>query len=179
MAERISYGPSFAPGFSKRSLAALGISAGGSDAAKAPQLHPSRPRRWRKEFHTARASRQDSARDPSLRSGFRLAAPTPPKRLNFTHPARADGRKNFVRPELRARIQQEIPRCARDFGWRLRRRQSASTSPIPPAPMAERISYGPSFAPGFSKRSLAALGISAGGSDAAKAPQLHPSRPHR
>src|SRR5229473_4291486 len=47
---------------------------------------------------------------------------------------------------------------------------------MPPAPIAPVISYGPSLVPGFSKRSLAALGISAGGSDAAKTPQLRVSR---
>ena len=53
------------------------------------------------------------------------------------------------------------------------------TSPIPPAPMAPVISYGPSLLPALSTRSLLSLVISAGRSDAAKAPQLRPCRPRR
>src|SRR5207237_179105 len=61
-----------------RSFATLRISAAGSDARKTPQ-------------------------DPSLRSGFRLRAQTPAKRL-------------------------KILRCAQDFGCGLRRPQNASRS---------------------------------------------------
>ena len=57
---------------------------------------------------------------------------------------------DLIRSEFGAAIQQEIPRCARDFGWRLGRRQGASTSPMPPAPISEVMVYVPSRVPDVS-----------------------------
>jgi hypothetical protein len=75
--------------------------------------------------------------------------------VDFAHSAGTNGGGDFIRSEFGAGVQQQIPRCARDFGWQLIRRQNASTSPIPPAPMAAVISYDPSLAPVLSIRSFA------------------------
>jgi hypothetical protein len=67
----------------------------------------------------------------------------PPKRLNFSHAARTEGRLNFVRAEFVSGFQHKIPRSARDFacGLPLRSRpQTGSTSPMPPAPSVLTIS---------------------------------------
>ena len=48
--------------------------------------------------------------------------------VNLAHSTCTYRREDFVRPELCTRIQQEIPRSARDFGSRLGRRQNTSTS---------------------------------------------------
>ncbi len=60
--------------------------------------------------------------------------------IHLSHAACANGGGDLVRSQLGAGVQQEIPLFARDFGWRLGRRQSAPTSPIPPAQICETTS---------------------------------------
>ena len=48
--------------------------------------------------------------------------------IDLSHPARTNGADDVVRAEFGPSVQQEIPRVARDFGWRLSRRQNASPS---------------------------------------------------
>src|SRR5579872_4140726 len=147
-----SSGPAY---YHQRSFAALRISARGSDAAQAPQvqIRPSRPV----------LAQLIITRGPSLRSGFRRAAQTPRKRLKFK-----SGRPDQFWPSL---LSPEVLRCAQDFGARLRRRASASSS-NPAVPTSSDPAY-------YHQRSFAALRISARGSDAAQAPQvqIRPSRP--
>ena len=73
--------------------------------------------------------------------------------VHHTHPAATELLQDaIVRDGLADHLACFTLLRARDFGWwplflSKGRRQSASTSPVPPAPIAPVISYDPSFAP--------------------------------
>jgi hypothetical protein len=58
------------------------------------------PRQSARGLHRNPALCLRSAKDPSLRSGFRLAGLTPPEHLNFSHPARTDLGRDLVGAEF-------------------------------------------------------------------------------
>src|SRR5271166_2594421 len=110
------------------SFATLRISARGSNAAPAPQLQNRRTAGLPVVGGFDSHSLPPSAGVPSLRSGFRRAARTPRQRLNFKTGGRQVCLSSVGSTPTRFRQAREFLRYAQDFGARLERRASASTS---------------------------------------------------
>src|SRR5208283_1814818 len=121
----------------ERSFAALRISPAGSDARKTAQVQIHSPRPL-KSCNKNTIGKTERGRGPSLRSGFRLRARTPARRLKFK-----STRPDHLNPATRTRLgklsEGEVLRCAQDFACGLGRPQDGSSSnPFAPTTFTPR-----------------------------------------